>query len=112
EPGIARQIIEKSRASIAIAMQEFAPDGGWNEGPGYWNYATRYNVFYLCALQTALNTDFGLLKTPGLAETGLFRIDTISPTGKLFNFSDCGEVAEGASQMFWLSRVFDKPLYA
>ena len=33
-------------------MRSFAPDGGWAEGPGYWAYATHYNVFYLAALQS------------------------------------------------------------
>ena len=40
-------------------------DGGWDEGPGYWAYATQYNIFYLSALQTALGTDFGFDKQPG-----------------------------------------------
>ena len=47
------------RASIVLAMKTFGPDGGWPEGPGYWNYATAYNIFYLAALETALGTDFG-----------------------------------------------------
>ena len=59
-------------------MASFAPDGGWPEGPGYWDYATQYNVFYLAALETALGTDFGLDKTPGFADTGNFRIQLSS----------------------------------
>src|SRR5205823_9064336 len=86
--------------------------GGCVEGPGYWNYATTYTVYYLAALQTALGTDFGYLKTPGLAETGLFRIHTIGPTGKSFNFADAKDGVAGAAQMFWLARAFDRPVYA
>ena len=34
---------------------EYGPDGAWAEGPGYWRYATQYNVVFLAALETALN---------------------------------------------------------
>src|SRR5262249_23035558 len=68
--------------------------------------------YYLVALQTALGTDFGYLATPGFKETGLFRIQSISPTGRTFNYADAGEgIAEGM-QMFYFARAFDMPVYA
>jgi hypothetical protein len=112
EPEIARQILEKARASIPRAMKLFNPDGGCEEGPGYWAYATDYTVYYLAGLQTALGTDFGFLKTPGLSDTGLFRIHSIGPLGKTFNYADAGEGVTPGPQMFWLARTFDRPLYA
>ena len=45
EPELAAKIIADGRNSIPRAMASFAPDGGWAEGPGYWGYATEYNVF-------------------------------------------------------------------
>ncbi|MCX6910362.1 MAG: heparinase II/III family protein [Verrucomicrobia bacterium] len=112
DPALAAQIVTDGRASIVLAMKTFAPDGGWPEGPGYWNYATSYNVFYLAALETALGTDFGFKKMPGFAETGLFRIHFTSPTGLTFNYADAGEKAGTAPQMFWLAREFNQPIYA
>ncbi len=112
EPELARQIMERGRQSIVPAMRSFAPDGGDEEGPGYWNYATRYNVYYLSALQTALDTDFGLAATPGFAEAGMFRIHSTGPLGLTFNYADAGEWAGTAAQMFWLARQFRRPLYA
>lgn len=103
EPALAAQVVVAGRASIALAMKTFGPDGGWPEGPGYWNYATSYNVYYLSALETALGTDFGLSKTPGFAETGMFRIHFTGPTGLPFNYADAGEKAGTASQMFWFA---------
>ena len=38
----------------AIGLLTRACDGGWLEGPGYWNYATIYNAYFLSALKTAL----------------------------------------------------------
>jgi hypothetical protein len=109
EPEVAGKVIAAGRASIPRAMAGFAPDGGWPEGPGYWNYATRYNVFYLAALETALGTDFGLTKTPGFADTGNFRIQLSGPTGLTFNFADGGSEAGTAAQLFWLARTFNNP---
>ena len=57
---LAGEILHDALESIQLAMAEFAPDGAWKEGPGYWNYATSYNVVFLAGLQTALGTDFGL----------------------------------------------------
>jgi hypothetical protein len=45
EPTIAGEVLEEARASVPLAMASFGPDGGWAEGPGYWDYATAYNVF-------------------------------------------------------------------
>ncbi|MBM4086888.1 MAG: coagulation factor 5/8 type domain-containing protein, partial [Planctomycetes bacterium] len=112
EPELARGIIQSARASIPLAMKSFAPDGGCPEGPGYWGYATRYNVFYLAALQTALGTDFGLKKLPGFADAGMFRIHSVGPLGETFNFADAGNKAGTTMQMMWFAREFDRPLYA
>ncbi len=112
EPELARAIVTQGRASIPLAMASFAPDGGWAEGPGYWGYATEYNVFYLACLQSALGTDFGLSKLPGFDRTGGFRIHAVGPLGKTFNFADAGDGAGTAAQMLWLARTFDQPSYA
>jgi len=112
EPGIARQIVDYARKSIPIAMKEYAPDGGIVEGPGYWSYATNYTAFYLAAVQSALATDFGLRESPGLAEAGMFRIHTIGPLNRTFNFADAGDGVGGAEEMFYLARAFDRPVYS
>ena len=112
DPAIARQIVDHARKSIPIAMKEYAPDGGIAEGPGYWSYATYYSVFYLAAIQTALGDDLGLRKSPGFAEAGMFRIQTIGPLNRTFNFADAGDGVGGAEEMFYLARAFDRPIYA
>jgi hypothetical protein len=112
EPSIAAEVLEKARATIPRAMALFAPDGGCEEGPGYWAYATSYTTYYLAALQTALGTDFDFLKTPGLSETALFRTHAIGPIGRTFNYADAGDSVGPAPQMFYFTRVFDRPAYA
>jgi hypothetical protein len=111
EPTWGEYILDQAIKSIPKAMKEFAPDGGWPEGPGYWNYATRYNVYFLAGLKTALGNDFGLSSMQGFPETGMFRIHFASPTGMTFNFADAGSGAGSAAQMFWMAKEFNQPAY-
>jgi len=112
EPKLAAYMVHQAVQSVQLAMAEFAPDGACGEGPGYWNYATSYNVYMLAGLESALGTDFGLSQSPGFSETGDFRIHFVTPTRLAFAFADTGSGMGQAPQMFWLARKFDKPLYA
>jgi predicted nucleic acid-binding Zn ribbon protein len=112
EPELAGWILSKAIASIRRSMVTFGPDGGWAEGPGYWNYASRYAVYFFAALDSALGTDFGLSDIPGFSEAGLFRIHFCGPIGKTFNYADAGQGGGSAAQMFWMARRYDKPIYA
>ncbi|MBI3920212.1 MAG: DUF4962 domain-containing protein, partial [Armatimonadetes bacterium] len=112
EPDLAGEILHSGLKSFQLPMARFAPDGACEEGPGYWNYATAYNVVYLAALKSALGTDFGFSRYPGFSETGLFPIYLTGPLGKTFNYADGGEGTIRAAQMLWLAGEFDKPVYA
>lgn len=112
EPELAASLLTQARDSIRLPMAEYAPDGGWKEGPGYWHYATRYNVYFLAALETALGRDFGLSRLPGFRQAGLFRVYFTGPTNLTFNYADAAAGAGNAAEMFWLARKFDEPLYA
>jgi len=109
EPELAGEFLNFSLRSLQLAMREFGPDGAWVEGPGYWKYATDYNVGYLAALETALGTDFQLSTIPGFDKTGLFPIYVSGPTGLSFNYADAGAGTIRAPQMFWLAKRFHQP---
>lgn len=113
-PDYARLIVPKAVASLPIALASYAPDGAWGEGPGYWDYATRYVAYGLSSLESALGTDFGLSQAQGLAESGLFPIYTTGPTGLFLNFADSGENArrEPSPCVFWASRTFGNAFLA
>ena len=111
-PQAAAYVVARSMESIPLALQSFDPDGGWAEGPGYWNYATRYTAFYFLALRTALGTDFGLSDRPGLSRTGWFRLQMTGPLGKTFNYADGKPSAGNAWQMFWLAERYGEPFFA
>jgi hypothetical protein len=112
EPQLAGEILHDALQAIQLPMAEFAPDGAWKEGPGYWNYATFYNVVFLAGLQSALGTDFGLSQIGAFSQTGLFPIYLTGPLGRTFNYADGGDHAIFASQMFWLARQFKQPVCA
>ncbi len=112
EPELCRTVISWALQSLPRAMASYAPDGGWPEGPGYWHYATRYNVYFLAGLETALGTDFSLSQMQGFAQAGRFRVYFSGPAEKTFNYADAGDAIGGAAEMFWLARKFREPVYA
>ncbi len=112
EPSRFIQVVRGALESLPLAMNSYAPDGGWNEGPGYWHYATRYNVYALAGMETALGTDYELSGMQGFSEAGRFRVDFSSPTGRTFNYADASDAVGTAEEMFWLARRFNQPVYA
>ena len=111
EPGYAEHILSRGLASLRRAMETYAPDGGWDEGPMYWHYGTRYLVYLIQSLKIALGDDFGLIDLPGFRNAGDYRVQYIGPLGRTFNYSDCEDSAGGTPEMFWLGRTFEKPEY-
>lgn len=112
EPVKSLRILRYAVESIPRAMNSYAPDGGWNEGPGYWDYATRYNVYFLAGLETALGADYGLSSLPGFDRAGHFRIDFSGPSGRTFNYADAGDGLGPSECSLWLARRFQQPVYA
>ena len=112
EPAVCGQFLEAALKSIQLAMAEFAPDGAWAEGPGYWGYATSYNCSFLAGLDSALGTDFGLSQMPGFSLAGMFPIFASGPTGKSFDYADAHAGVIRAPQLFWFARKFNQPAYA
>jgi hypothetical protein len=106
------RFLEAALKSIQLPMREFAPDGAWSEGPGYWHYATSYNCYFLAALESALGGDFGLSQMVGFSQAGMFPIFASGPTGKSFDFADAHAEVIRAPELFWLAAKFNEPTYA
>ena len=105
-----RAVINGSVPVAQIGEQAYAPDGGWHEGLGYWDYGSHYLAHLVTGAQTALGTDLGLSAAQGLANTGEFRIQMDGPIGENFDFADGGTVVAGGNQpAFWLARQLDDP---
>lgn len=111
-PAIAQAALDEARRGYLRAAERFGPDGGWDEGPGYWRYGVNYAVFGVAALESALGTDLGLFG-PGLQKAADFGLHVAGPTGKAFNFADASDHGlDRDPAMFWLARRLKKPVWA
>ena len=111
DPEKAAAVLKAALEAAPRALASYAPDGGWAEGPAYWEYSTHYAVLLLAGLESALGKDFGLANQPGFGRAGRFRIYSTGPTTKVFNFGDSGEEPTEEPAMFWLSKRFAQPVY-
>ena len=108
----AESVIGYARAGLAPRFAEYLPDGARLEGPGYWNYAAMYDVYYLAALKSALGDDFGQSDQSGIAKGGTYRMATLDEQFQWFNFGDSALEPEMGSEMFWLAKRYHRAEYA
>ncbi|MFP4104467.1 MAG: heparinase II/III family protein [Phycisphaerae bacterium] len=111
EPQLAGLIVSSAVKSLPTALKTYDPDGAWGEGPSYWNYATRYTVYGLSAMRTALGTDFGLSDREGLREAGMFPYYLTKPTGYYVSYADANMDSKRHTlpPALWLARRYDMP---
>ncbi|HEY3323046.1 MAG TPA: heparinase II/III family protein [Planctomycetota bacterium] len=109
EPALAKNVVTRAVEGVPYAMAQYAPDGAYPEGPGYWGYGTSYNVVLIAALETALGTDFGLVDTPGFLATADYYLHATGPTGLFFNYSDCGSGSGPEPAMYWFAARRKEP---
>ena len=104
-----QRILDESFASIRIGLGAYGPDGGFKEGPTYWDYATRYLTSFLGALKTATGSDYGLTAAPGLAQTASFMEAMTGPGGQYYGFGDSITQFQPAASYAGLASLFNDP---
>ncbi|WP_229208917.1 heparinase II/III domain-containing protein [Dyadobacter luticola] len=109
DPELARRVINRSVASIDIAMKDYDPDGAFAEGYTYWGYGTTFNIMFLSAIEKVFKTDFGLGKSAGFLKTACYLENMIGPTGKNFNYSDASESGILQPAMLWFGNKLKDP---
>ncbi|MFC1557906.1 heparinase II/III family protein [candidate division KSB1 bacterium] len=114
EPDLARYIVSNAVKRIPISLETYKPDGVWPESISYWRYGMTYFMYSILAMESALNTDFGLTESEGLPEAGLFPIYGAGPTGYSISYADIGQNSRRGNipPLFWLARRYNKPLLA
>lgn len=85
----AKYIVPKAIESMSLAMNEYAPDGAYPEGPGYWGFATSHAVLGLEVLQNAIGHDYGLSDFEGFDKTFYYNWYMTAPNGNLISYADC-----------------------
>lgn len=110
DPATCRKQLYESIRAMGIPMREYAPNGNYPEGPGYWEYGTGFNVLALSMLFQAFGTDFGLSELEGFKETGYFLDYIIGPSGFSFNFADGGMGRRSSmGSTWWFANHFEAP---
>lgn len=97
---------------IARGLDCYAPDGSYNEGPGYWNYGTN-TYFRMCAaLDSAAGTNYGLMDCWGMDTTCYYACYTEDNDAKYFPFHDGSVGSQDTSYFFYVADYFnDATLY-
>ncbi len=111
EPELAARILNRAIENVPKCARGYAPDGAYPEGPGYWGYGTGFQVVLAAALQEFSGSAFGLDTLPGFPETATYMAEVTGPSGRFFDYSDCGEQREFDVPLFWFARRFRHPDY-
>lgn len=112
EPKESQVILEAALESLEPAMNLYLPDGAWEEGPAYWDYATNYVITASESLRTATGSDGGISASPGFDKAAEFMLHATGATGKAFNFADAGASDWNMAAFNWMGRRFDRPDYS
>jgi len=89
-PDLATEVLHGAVQHIPLALQPYAPEGIYPEGASYWFYATTYLTACISAYESALGTDFGFTRGPGVMESAVFSQAMAGPSGDYFNYFDSG----------------------
>ncbi|GAA4470586.1 hypothetical protein GCM10023189_59450 [Nibrella saemangeumensis] len=109
QPELARKVFNRAIETIVLPMKEYAPEGAYPEGYGYWGYGTGFNVMFISALEKAFGKDFGVSQQPGFLKTAGYLANMTGPTGSSFNYSDAGTGGSLQPAMFWFASKLNDP---
>jgi hypothetical protein len=108
-PKLASEIVALAANGVPTALALYGPRGAYPEGPMYWEYGTSFTVLLIDALETALGDDLGLADHKGLMASANYYLHAHGPTGRYFNYSDCGEWGGVAPAVAWFARRLEQP---
>lgn len=106
-----REIIEFGLEGVLVALATGDNAGGWNEGPGYWEYGLSYAVEFAWVLRAFTHGKVDLFQQQFLSKTGDFRLYMHTRKGQIWNWSDSGKGAGRSSTLSLLARVYQNPAY-
>ncbi|MBB6238353.1 hypothetical protein HDC90_002986 [Pedobacter sp. AK013] len=108
-PALSAKLINRAIKSVILPMKQYAPDGAYPEGYGYWEYGTTFNVMFISALEGVFHQDFDLSTQPGFLKTADYLDNMMAPSGRPFNYSDSGPNAEFNPALFWFASKLNDP---
>ena len=111
-PEISADNISQFTRGVEAAIKGFAPDGGWHEGPIYWNYGMQPFLKMVDTSIGIFGTEYGLMSSQGLDDTAAFRLAVQSHIGT-YNYADAdADTPDYPVSLIYLSEYYDEPGYA
>ena len=104
DPELSKQVLLRSIESNKKALLNYAPEGVYDEGYGYWSYGNTFQVLLFNALETGFKQKLNLSIPDYYFQTGHYIKQMIGPSGKSFNYSDSGDDAKLNPSLFWFAR--------
>ncbi|MBN9029606.1 MAG: heparinase II/III family protein [Rhizobiales bacterium] len=101
-PALCDTVLDHCRPAMAAGLSAYGTDGGYPEGPSYWEFATRY-----AALAHAALLEAGLIEQvpPALARSWRFSRDMTAPSGEVFDCGDTDARVPRSPVLGWLARI-------
>jgi len=108
DPALCGDLFERGKKLIGVCTRFYEPDGVYPEGPGYWGYGTTYHVLMLAECRELGD---GGQPPPVFRRSGEFMMQVAGPSGKFFNYADCG-LGSGMPMppQLWIARQFRDPV--
>lgn len=103
------QILQLAVKNTPNLLQSFAPEGVFNEGPGYWSYNGMFMALFFDNLNRVVKKDYGLPDFDGLENTARFYIAQVGATNQSFNFGDASEKIDLSPTFFLLGKQYNQP---
>ncbi len=96
-------VLGESIKAIENGMWVYGPDGGYEEGPGYWSYGTTYTHIFISALDSACGTNYGVYEAPGFAGSVYFTT-YLGSMNTTWGFHDGGSGSSDTSISAWFAK--------
>ena len=104
-------LIEYGLDGVLTALGTGDAAGGWNEGPGYWDYGLSYAVIFAQSLKTFTGGQVDLFRHPFLRKTGDFCLFMRTKRNEIWNWSDAGKRVGPSLTLTVLARAYQNPAY-
>ncbi len=101
----AKFVLQNMLEGLRPNMLLFAPNGAYEEGYGYWEFAMEHFTSFMKSLQNCVGSDFGYTDVPGLRQTNQFML-AVNGTAGSFNYHNAGEMSFicAPEMLFWAER--------
>ena len=110
-PETSYRVFRYGGESLLACFAAYAPDGGYPEGLGAWERATRALALTVAMLRSACGTDYGFASAPGFAQTAAFALNLETKNGA-WNLAGTAQRPLDTAVYGWFSQTYGNGTYA